>query len=115
MTYAIRDSLLTCVIAVVALMCVLPAEAFGQNDPIEFESLIAALGDEDSDIRGAAVEALEANEMRNIAVERMLVALKDSVDRVRVGAVRALSELGDPRAVEPLIEAWEWRGYSQAA
>jgi HEAT repeat protein len=94
------------------------ARALGEiKDPRAVEPLIAALGDERSDVRQAAAEALgEIKDPR--AVEPLIAALKDAEWRVRAAAAYALGEIKDPRAVEPLIAALkdaEWRVREAAA
>ena len=70
------------------------------------EPHIAALKDENSDVRQAAAYALgEIKDPR--AVEPLIAALKDEDSDVRKAAARALGEIKDPRAVEPLIAALE--------
>ena len=65
--------------------------------------LIAALKDENSDVRKAAAEALgKIGDAR--AVEPLIAALKDRYSDVRQAASEALGKIGAP-AVEPLIAA----------
>ncbi|MCD6215119.1 MAG: HEAT repeat domain-containing protein, partial [Candidatus Desulfofervidus sp.] len=106
------------------------ARALGRiGDKRAVEPLINALKDEDSDVRMEAAEALdqmgwkpgyvtekayylvakkewdEAVKLGEPAVEPLINALKDEASSVRWGAAGALGEIGDERAVEPLINA----------
>ncbi len=74
--------------------------------------LIEALKDSDFDVRRSAARAL--GELGNKAVEPLIQVLKDEdewvragdgYDWVRAGATFALGQLGDVRAIGPLIEA----------
>lgn len=75
------------------------------------EPLIRTLGLNDEDLRECVVRSLAS--MGTTAVEPLIIALRDSrshhgVDswarwRVGEGAVRALGEIGDERAIEPII------------
>jgi HEAT repeat protein len=65
------------------------------------ESLIAALKDEDNDVREAS--AVTLLEIGAPAVKALIVALKD--ESVHVTVAEVLSGIGDTRAVEPLIAA----------
>ncbi|MCX7840301.1 MAG: HEAT repeat domain-containing protein, partial [Anaerolineae bacterium] len=66
--------------------------------------LIAALRDEDANVRERAAYALgEIGDVR--AVEPLLVALRDENADVRGRAADALGRIGDVRAVEPLLVA----------
>jgi len=67
------------------------------------ESLIARLAAGDAPARKRAASALIAADGE--AVEPLIVALQDASWEVRRGAAEALGEIGDPRAVEPLIAA----------
>jgi HEAT repeat protein len=80
------------------------AYALGQiGDPRAVEPLIAALGDESSDVRQDAAYALgEIKDPR--AVEPLIAALKDWHSNVRKAAAKALVKIGTP-AVELLIAA----------
>ncbi|MBN1139859.1 MAG: HEAT repeat domain-containing protein [Anaerolineae bacterium] len=69
---------------------------------------IRALGDDNENVRAAAVEALAA--IGDMAVELLTQALENDdrpvgLGRVGSGAKRALETMRDPRAVEPLIQA----------
>jgi len=104
------------------------AEALGNiGDARAVEPLINSLKDNDSDVRESAAEALgniewkpptdyqkavylvamrdwqECVKIGADAVEPLIVALKDNDDLVRSYAAEALGNIGDPRAVEPLI------------
>ncbi len=66
--------------------------------------LLAALLNEDAQLRSSAAEALgEIGSER--AVEPLLSALKDAEAEVRWSAAEALGEIGSERAVEPLLSA----------
>ena len=93
------------------------------------EPLIVALKDSNVNVRKKAAEALEkvgwqagkdevsaaywigkqnweeCVKLGALAVEPLIVALKDSDGKVHKFAVRALGKIGDARAVEPLIAA----------
>ena len=81
------------------------ARALGQiGAPHTVEPLLAALRDDNPDMRQAAAEALgNIGDMRG--VEPLLAALKDENSQVRRAAALATGELGDMRAVEPLVVA----------
>ena len=94
------------------------ARALGEiKDPRAVEPLIAALGDERSDVRQAAAEALgKIKDPR--AVEPLIAALGDERSDMRQAAAKALGAIGDARAMEPLIAALkdaEWRVREAAA
>lgn len=80
----------------------------GTGDPRAVEPLVAtAVKDPDSDVRGNAAKALEGiTDPR--AVQPLVAALRNSDSRVRLGAARALGNIGAP-AVEPLIAALKER------
>lgn len=67
------------------------------------EALIQALKDEDSDVRGAAAEALV--KIGKTAVEPLILALKYVDDNSRKEVEKALRKIGDEKALEPLIKA----------
>jgi len=69
----------------------------------EVDPLIAALKDENYDVREAATQAL--GRIGKPAVEPLIVALRDEDWRTRCRAADALGEIGDARAVQPLIAA----------
>jgi HEAT repeat protein len=99
------------------------------RDARAVEPLVAALTDEDCDVRKVAAAALgkigwepqndtqralrtialskweEATSLGAAAVEPLIVALKDRYVSVREKAAEALGKIGDARAVEPLIVA----------
>jgi hypothetical protein len=75
--------------------------------------LIAALKDENSDVRKAAADALV--KIGAPAVEPLIAALKDENSDVRQAAAKALGKIGDPRAVEPLIAALKDKDVRKAA
>ena len=94
------------------------ARALGElEDPRAVEPLIAALGDERSDVRQAAAEALgKIKDPR--AVEPLIAALGDERSDMRQAAAKALGAIGDARTMEPLIAALkdaEWRVREAAA
>lgn len=79
-------------------------DALGRiGDPRAVEPLIKTLGDKE--VGRAAWSAL--SKMGRPAVKPLIKALKDEDPRVREGAARALGELSDPRAIEPLEKALE--------
>jgi HEAT repeat protein len=84
------------------------AKALGEiGDERAVEPLMKALR-RDSYVRWSAVVAL--GKIGKSAVEPLIGVLSDDNWRVREYAVRALGEIGDERAVEPLIKAlgdWE--------
>jgi HEAT repeat protein len=53
------------------------------------------------DVRWTSRKALE--QIGTPAVDLLMAALKDTTRVVRMGAAGALEEIGDPRAVEPLV------------
>jgi HEAT repeat protein len=76
------------------------AKALGTiGDARAIEPLITGLKDRDKNVQWAATEAL--GKMGSPAVHSLIAALKDSYSRKF--AVIALGEIGDARAVEPLI------------
>jgi HEAT repeat protein len=84
------------------------AEALGKiGDPRAAQPLIAILVDSRWDVRSAAEEALEQLDAR--AVDPLVTALKDGgvlgASGVRGVAARTLGQIGDLRAVEPLVAA----------
>jgi HEAT repeat protein len=79
------------------------------------EGLLALSDDGDPRVRGRALWALrEAKDSPN-ALNALIAALKDSDDKVRSYAARALVELGDPRAVGPLVAAMKSESTTTAA
>ncbi len=89
------------------------AETLGKiGDARAIEPLVAALRYSDEE-RASAAEALV--KIGEAAVEPLAAALKDSnaSESVRACAAKALGQIGNPRAIEPLIEAlndsdWRW-------
>lgn len=84
------------------------AEALGKiGDPRAAQPLIAILVDSQWDVRSVANEALVR--IGAGAVEPLVAALKDGgvlgASGVRAYAASALGQIGDPRAVDPLIAA----------
>jgi HEAT repeat protein len=67
------------------------------------EPLIAALLDQDYEVRELAAQALR--ELGEPAVEPLIAALLDQDSKVRQLAAKLLGELGNTRAVEPLVAA----------
>ena len=65
------------------------------------DRLIQELGSFGAGVQRNAIEALV--EMGRPAVKPLIAALKDRYSQRRQGAAVALGEIGDPRAVEPLI------------
>ena len=63
---------------------------------------IAALKDEDSEVRWNAAKAL--GKIGDAAVAPLIAALKDGDPEVRGNAAKALGEIGDKRAVDPLLD-----------
>ena len=78
------------------------------------ESLIQVLKDEDRDVRTGAAEALR--KIGEPAVDPLIKALKDenSDALVREVAAECLGEIGDARAVEPLIQALKHKDAASA-
>ncbi|MDP3012079.1 MAG: HEAT repeat domain-containing protein, partial [Candidatus Hydromicrobium sp.] len=80
------------------------AEALSKIGLPAVEPLIAALKDNDWDVRKVAAEALgEIGD--SLAVESLIAALKDKDRDVHYNAAVALGKIRDIRAVEPLIAA----------
>ena len=73
------------------------------------EPLIKAL--ENEELQGEALAALI--EMRGVAVLPMLDALKNGTDEIRVKVADALGQIGDRRAIVPLIEALDNDPYKE--
>lgn len=69
------------------------------------EPLIGTLNDEDIYVQNAVVNALV--KIGKPAVGPLITALKDEDSRARYKAIEILGEIGDSRAVEPLITALE--------
>ena len=69
------------------------------------EALVVALKGEDLDIQYEAEDALM--KMGEIAVEPLIKALKSKDCYLRDKAAEILERIGDPRAIEPLIQALE--------
>jgi HEAT repeat protein len=81
------------------------ARAFGKIGKPAIKPLLAAFKDEDNEVYYAVVEAFA--KMGAIALPPLLATLKSEDPRQRSGAIRALGELGDSRAVGPLIDEFE--------
>jgi hypothetical protein len=103
------------------------AQALGRiGEAQAAEPLCAALRDPDQDVRRAAAEALQkigvpgdpvtrvwhavgmqnwaqCVELRGVAVEPLCAVLQDEEKDVRAAAAEALAQIGDDRAVEPLL------------
>ena len=73
------------------------------------EPLIDAL--ENEDLQDEALAALVA--MRGVAVLPMIDALKNRTDEIRVKVADALGQIGDRRAIVPLIEALDSDPYKE--
>ncbi|MBN1264820.1 MAG: HEAT repeat domain-containing protein [Anaerolineales bacterium] len=88
-------------------------EALGVlQDPDLVKPLTAMLKDSEAPVREAAVQALR--KLKVNAVDEFIAALKDTEAYVRTAAIEALADLGDTRAVEPLLgnlaaPGWEER------
>jgi HEAT repeat protein len=78
------------------------ARLAGEGDRRAVEPLIARLGDKDSQVRGAACQAL-AKLGDTQAVKPLIARLGDDDWLVRLAASGALGKLGDSHAVKPLI------------
>lgn len=78
------------------------ARAFGKiRDPRAFQALLELLDDNEM-VRMASIEALgDTNDPQ--ATGLLLELLNDPSDDIRREAVMALGKIGDPRAIEPLI------------
>jgi HEAT repeat protein len=80
------------------------AQALGQlGDARAVEPLLASLGDSKRDVRQATAQALA---QLGVAVEPLLPLLRDTgwrTWRTREAAAQTLGQLGDARAVEPLL------------
>ncbi|MFA6056254.1 MAG: HEAT repeat domain-containing protein [Thermodesulfovibrionales bacterium] len=90
------------------------ADALGKiKDPRIVGPLIEALNDRNSRVREAAAKSLK--EVGEPAVEPLLASLKDENQDVSFKAIVLLGEIGDSRAVEPLVgvlkhfELWAMR------
>jgi HEAT repeat protein len=78
-------------------------EKFGKDQNIR--GLIRFLGDWDADIQWKAAETLVT--LGPDATEPLLRVLREGSRTVRIGAIEALGEIGDQRAVEPLMRVLE--------
>ena len=63
---------------------------------------------EDPEIRGLAVEAL--GKIGGTAVEKLVEIVENKGSSMRVDAIQALEQLGDERAVKPLLEVLSEQG-----
>lgn len=78
------------------------AWALGEiGDPSAVPALVAALDDADSEVRKVTVRALIKH--NRAAVEPLVAFLSAASGVGEVGAVRALGDIGDPRALEVLL------------
>ena len=77
---------------------------FGQNEPYTRRYRQIAQSDPDATVRAAAVRALNASRDK-AAVPVFITALTDKSDLVRLEAAKALSNIPDPTAAEPLSRA----------
>jgi len=73
------------------------------KDPGSAQALLPLLEHSDSNIAQAAIEALGALKAREAVP--MLIRLLDADLWLQFAAVAALGEIGDPRAVQPLLDA----------
>jgi HEAT repeat protein len=73
------------------------------KDPGSAQALLPLLEHSDSNIAQAAIEALGALKAREAVP--MLIRLLDADLWLQFAAVAALGEIGDPRAVQPLLQA----------
>lgn len=78
-------------------------EKFGKDRNIR--GLIRYLGDWDADIQWKAAETLGM--LGPVATEPLLRVLRKSSRTARIGAIEALGEIRDQRAVEPLMQVLE--------
>ncbi len=72
------------------------------NDPAFTENLIAALGDANFEVQRQAVRALIR--IHRPAVPALLEALPDASPQMARGIIHALGDIGDRRALQPLLE-----------
>ena len=84
------------------------AEALGEiSDQRAVDPLIEALKDDDWDIQLWAASSL-VKLGKTDYLDLVLLALEDEKDHIRFNAAEALGWIGDPRAVDPLIEVlWD--------
>ncbi|MCF8051858.1 MAG: protein kinase [Desulfobacterales bacterium] len=88
------------------------------GDVRSVEPFIAALKDKDSGVRNrAAIGLTRAGHTSAVELEPLIAGLKDEPEftipwNIPSQAAEALGEIGDDRAVEPLIEALKERGYT---
>jgi HEAT repeat protein len=73
------------------------------GDERALEPLLAGLRDDRSDTRGAAAASLPMLADPGRAVDALIAALDDSDKEVVAEVCESLGEIGDPRAVDPLI------------
>jgi HEAT repeat protein len=79
-------------------------EALGKlGDTRAVEPLIIALKDNNSDVQETAAKALR--KLKTPTIESLLVALKEPNWQIRERTAEVLGNLGDTRAVKPLITA----------
>ena len=74
--------------------------------PEVLEALQGLLRSGDATIREAAVLAL-GHQKVTPAVPQLIEALSDPNENVSLAAVKALGEIGDPRAVEPIVKLYD--------
>lgn len=80
------------------------ADALGKiGDERAIDPLVDALSDSDGDVRWKAIVAL--GKMKNAAVKPLIKAFKSDDWRIRGRAAEALGNIGDLKALEPLINA----------
>jgi HEAT repeat protein len=73
-----------------------------QTGSSDIKSLIASLGEKDATKRQSAYESLVS--MGKAATDSLIEALPSSRERMRHEIISALGEIGDPRAVTPLVK-----------
>jgi hypothetical protein len=84
-------------------------KALGEIGKPAIEPLIRALNDEDAYVRKGTAKTIET--IGEPAVEPLIRALKDADEDIRGGAAEALGTIGDERAVEPLTQSLNDKGY----
>ena len=75
----------------------------GHPSEAAIPALIRALSDSDSLVGELSARALAA--IGEPATESLLEVLKEAPQSARIHAMHALSEIADPRAIRPMIEA----------
>jgi len=77
--------------------------------PEVLEALLESLRSKDLSIREAAILAL-GRQKATAAVPQVIEALADPDENVSIAAVKALGEIGDPRAIEHILKVYD-RGF----